>query len=340
MLVDLTNILHKRGHIVEVLFLLHSGPLSKYLNCNVRTTRIDRKSRFDILSMYRTSKILKGFDIVHVHMRYNFRYIALTKVIFGGKYNIIFHDHFGDIDKDRSVPFLLQFLSNLNWYVGVCRPLCEWATHVLRNPLKKVFCLPNIVVRTDHTAQRQDASDTTRIIVVSNFRSSKNLYFALELLKHLRLKGDFTTDFYGRIQDQDYFKAFEAQVKDMQLTSYVRVITDCTNIQSVLGFYDIALHTASMESGPLVLIEYLCHHTPFVAYKTGEVSKQVADVIPEFFQDNFDVEEWVTRVCKVLITPSSVWNEKMEFCYQKYYSEESYYKQVYNIYNSILSSHE
>ena len=70
------------------------------------------------------------------------------------------------------------------------------------------------------------------------------------------------------------------------------MISDELNIQSKLSNYQIAIHVAHSESGPLVLMEYLIQGLPFLAHKTGEVADVLYSELPECFVNSLEKHEW------------------------------------------------
>jgi len=82
----------------------------------------------------------------------------------------------------------------------------------------------------------------------------------------------------------------------LQLNNHINIIHDCNNVQAVLNNFDVAIHTATSESGPLVLIEYMMMGLPFLTYQTGEVVHQIKNDLPECIIDNFNTIEWIMQL--------------------------------------------
>lgn len=337
-LVDLSNILHQHGEKITVLTLVRPGKLASQLNPNIQVIDLHRQFRFSLYKMFQLNRICRQFDVVHVHLRYNFRYVALAKYLFGGKFKLLLHDHFGDIENDKSIPFGLKFFLHRNpWFTGVSQPLVDWAVQYVGLGTERVFLLPNIIVRKELNHRRKPEASIVRIVLVSNFREAKNHVFACRLLATLRSSLNFTATFIGQVIDEKFMNSIYEEISNNKLDDVVTVIHDCTDVQSEIGTFDLAIHTAYQESGPLVLIEYLAQQLPFVAYKTGEVSTQIESVIPEFFLNHFRVEQWVERIKTVLYQPRQ-YTKSMQEAFDSLYSDKVYYSKCISIYSQMIAN--
>jgi glycosyltransferase involved in cell wall biosynthesis len=264
--------------------------------------------------------------------------VALAKFLFGGKFRLLLHDHFGDIENDKSIPFGLKFFLHRNpWFSGVSQPLVDWAVQYIGLRREHVFLLPNIIVRKELYQRKNPQASIIRIVLVSNFREAKNHVFACRLLSQLRGALNFTASFIGQVIDEKFMNNIYELISMNKLDDVVSVIHDCTDVQGLIGEYDLAIHTAYQESGPLVLIEYLAQQLPFVAFKTGEVSTQIQSVIPEFFMNNFEVEQWIDRI-KTLLSQPRQYTNSMQEAFDSLYSDKAYYKKCMRIYSQMIAN--
>jgi glycosyltransferase involved in cell wall biosynthesis len=335
-LVDMTNILHQRGENVTVLTLVRPGKLAAQLNSAVLRINLNRLNRFSLTKLFEINRICSRYDIVHVHLRYNFRYVALAKFIFRGSYKLLLQDHFGDIENDKKIPFGLKFFLRKNpWFSGVSKPLVEWAINSIGLKANHVFLLPNIIRRKQINQRNRPETPVINILLVSNFREAKNHSFACTLLSSLRTTMDFTASFVGQVIDIEFMNRIYKQIKENQLEDIVTIIHDCDDVQSLMHHYDLAIHTAYQESGPLVLIEYLAQQLPFVAFKTGEVSTQIHSLIHDFFMYNFDTHKWIERI-KTVLSKREQYKVLMENAFHLLYSEEEYFKKCVGMYFQIM----
>lgn len=339
-LVDQTNLLHSQGWNVSVLVLGGAYPLKSELAAGISFYFVDRKSKTSWKGIRTILKLCQRNDVVHVHMRHNFRYLALIKLLFFKRFKIIHQDHFGDIDSFRHVPFLVSFLSRFNpWYIGVSQNLTDWAKEKLNLPAEKVLLLPNIV-RIQHLPQPGIKIDNSnrplRLLVVANFREAKNHSFVFNLAPALYKRyGCIEIHCYGQILDRAFYESLVEQTQSIGINKLIFFHTDCKNIQPMLQSFDLAIHPALRESGPLVLIEYLGHGLPFVAFKTGQVAQQVARELPEFFLDSFEFSVWFERI-KFLMEHRDEYGIRMKESFRKNYSEDQYIENLERFYLKIM----
>ncbi len=337
-LVDLCNILHTHGHDVAVLIFTEDMPLSKYLISEINLISLKRRSKLDIASIFRLNRICSEYDIIHVHLRYNFRYVALVKYMLRGKYKLLLHDHFGDIEQDKRVPFGLKFfLRREGEFIGVSQSLVAWAVDQIGLDRSKCFLLSNIVVKNTYGKKKELNSGPLRILMVSNFRPSKNYEFAVSLLKEMiHSSFDFQISWVGQVTDQMYFQIIKERIVEGGIESKIKIIHDCDDVQLLTYDHDLAIHCAHLESGPLVLIEYLAQGLPFVAYRTGQVADQLSAYLPEFFVENYNKGIWIERF-QMIRNRNEEWREILSKIYDELYSPEVYLRKVIDIYNSIIS---
>lgn len=320
--IDMCNILKENNENVEVLFLLNPGELKNELHNEILFNALNRKSKWNFYKMYECSLLLKKNNIIHCHFRHVYRYVALICFLFRIKSKVILHDHYGSIDINKSVPFLFKSLLKPKTYIGVSNSLTDWAIDFLKINKKNVFTLQNIILKTNKVKK---LSNTKDLILVSNIKPIKNNKFVLDVIKHT----DFTLLMVGKNQDDFYYEELEKAKSDLNLK--VEIDQSITQIQPILNNFKLGLHTSMSESGPLVLIEYLAQGLPFLAYETGEIAKVLKPYFPEYFIDNFIVDEWIKRINYLLETPLD--KRQMEDVFEKHFSKNEYYNRLKKIYN-------
>ncbi len=323
-LVNLANMLHDKKKSVAVLVFESGFPLEAQLNASIPFYTLDRRNKYALSKLLKLNRYCRRYDIVHVHMRHCHAYVRLAQLLFGGKYKIVFQDHYGDIENDRDIPWHLRGLFRPQYYIGVSRTLTHWAKTTLRLPDRRVFLLSNTILPDKSDVYRSRHSGK-RILIVSNIRTTKNILFAVRLLKALGLSGDV----YGNIGDKLYYDEVLKEIGDAD----IRIIEGVTAFKGLYGQYTMALHCATSETGPLVLLEYMAYGIPFVAYKTGEVAAQIADELPECFADTFNVNEWAKQMDEASRVQDLA--ERLQFLFNKYFAPEKYIQQCLEIYKSV-----
>src|SRR5690606_28131286 len=212
-----------------------------------------------------------------------------------------------------------------------------WATVSIGLNKDQVFLLPNIIIRKEIKHRNVLETSTVKILLVSNFREAKNHAYACTMLASLKTRMNFTASFVGQIIDPVFMKDIQNQIKINQLDDIITVVNDCDDVQGIMQDYDLAIHTAYQESGPLVLIEYLAQQLPFVAFKTGEVSTQIQSIIPDFFMDNFEIQQWIGRI-EAILNKRDLYKDSMRHAFSSLYSGEAYYKKCMGIYSRMTTN--
>lgn len=322
--IDLSNILHNNSINVSFLVLLRKTNQDILLNKNIPKFYLKRKSKFSVKYLFRLSKILKNYDIIHVHMRHTFRYVQLASKLFGINSKVILHDHSSKTNIEFNVPFLLNSFLKPKYYISVSNELTNWCKNKLKlNNSNNIFLLSNIVVKQIVN----EPVNRNGWVVVGNIKPSKNQLFAVNLAAKCNKK----LTIIGKIQDQKYYDRITEVIKVNKQEQKINFIHNENNTQQLMNQFELGLMTSTSESGPLVLIEYLAQSLPFMSYNTGEVSSILSNNIPEFFINSFDLALWKSKI-------DNLPENKIDFdsLYNTYFSPENYSKKCIAIYEKIL----
>jgi len=340
-LVMLSNILHQHGHEVKVITTVSDGPLVNQLHTEIQHVSLGRKWKWNIVTMRKLVNEIKDYDVIHVHSSHNLRYVYLAMKLFRVKKAIFFHEHYGDIHIDPSIRWHQKLVYPKVVFIGVSSKHTQWAIHKLGMPEEQIFLLPNTVEKWSVDNSRENKNLHNRLLLVSNFRPSKNIEFAVELFKELR-KADSTyhLTIIGQIADKEYYEKIKTLIAGNELNENISIVHNCSNIQPFLHQFDFALHTAISESGPLVLIEYMAQGLPFLTYNTGEVVEQIKSKIPLAVINSFDKNEWHSRIQTLMSLPFDDLRHKFANVYDHYFSTEVYHKKLMEIYQTVLNNTE
>ncbi|WP_299226401.1 glycosyltransferase family 4 protein [uncultured Psychroserpens sp.] len=334
--VDLTMLLHPSVS-VKFLCLLDEGDLDEELTSQgIDVIYLRRENKFNPLTLIKLNKVLKQFDIIHIHSRHVLRYVALTRFLFPffRSYKIVFHDHFGRIDSDTTItPYLKYAIRSCNAYVGVSQSLVNWARAHKLNGF--VTLLGNIILNgSDNITNNSSA----KIIVIGNFRPQKNYEFLVELIA--QLPKELKIDLYGRIVDQHYYNTILKEIETVGVENQITLITNVINVSPLIHNYMLGLHCSSSETGPLVAIEYLSKQLPFVMYDTGEVAEVLKSNSYELIQSDFKVDTWKAVIMKLISNAQyhTKMRNKIQYIYTANYSKENYLGKCLSVYQKILNS--
>ena len=334
-LVTLSNILFLKGHAVTVITTLQKGSLAEQLNKGIEIKELNRRSKWNLSDMHRLIQWCKPFDIIHVHSTHNLRYVFAAAKIFHLNKPIFFHHHYGSIETDKRVEWNQKFIFPSTILIAVSRKIYDWAIHDLKMESQKVFLLPNIVEK-QILLQRKKRTSLTQLVLIANFRVQKNIEFAIELMNVLKTKMNVHLTIIGQRADEKYCTTIKEKINALQLNDLISIKHDIINVASVLHQFDLAIHTATSESGPLVLMEYMAAGLPFLTYQTGEVVHQINNDLPECIIDNFEIENWINKINHLLQLNADELSQRLQDTYTKYYSEDAYYHSCINIYEKGL----
>jgi glycosyltransferase involved in cell wall biosynthesis len=323
--VNLTKLLVGKGILVDALLFQSGYPLESEISRNSRVHILNRKNKYSLLKLYKAHRICSHYDIVHVHMRHCFAYIKLAQRLFGGRYKIILHDHYGDIEIDKTILLRLKVLKP-EYYIGVSNTLLKWGIYDLKMQPSHAFLLGNTIQpQNGHYASARPAK---KAILVSNLRPTKNIEFAIKLFKET----GWELDIYGNKADEHYYQKLTELIGT---TDKIRIISNVTDLSSVYDQYTIAIHCSRSETGPLVLLEYLAYGVPFIAYKTGEVAEIVSKELPQLFMDSFEPNEWKKRIEEII--EMKALPQKQKAIFNKYFSPDAYVQKCLEIYRCVHS---
>jgi len=335
-LVTLCNIFFERGHEVCVIATLDKGPLAAQFLAGIEVKELKRKSKWNLGDMKQLVAWCKPYDIVQVHSSHNLRYLFLAAKLFGLGKKIFFHEHFGNIDIDDSVSWHQQLIYPSVNLIAVSNSLYNWAIDKAKLNPKHVFVLPNTVPKLHVEQPFVGGNDVKQLVLVGNFRKAKNILFAVELMGALVKKRKVQLTIIGQKNDAAYYESVKEKIAVLGLGDNIKLLHECNEVQQLLHQFDMAIHTANTESGPLVLIEYMAQQIPFLTYDTGEVVQQVKGDLPEFVMDNFNVDDWVARIETILSNERIAFAERLDKAFSKHYSSASYYNQCMSIYRQGL----
>ena len=143
------------------------------------------------------ARILKQFDIIHVHMRHTYRYISFVNKIFRINKKIILHDHYGSIEINQSQPF--PFAKHLApfYYIGVSDKLKDWAVKIFKMDTNRCSTLINLprAIQIDESISNLTNSPQKELVIVGNIKFVKNQRFAIEFAKKIDQKIDIFNSF-------------------------------------------------------------------------------------------------------------------------------------------------
>jgi glycosyltransferase involved in cell wall biosynthesis len=297
MLVELANAAVIDGNEVFVVVTRSATTLAPDLHPKIKLFTLNRRHRLDLWAMRRMAVHAHHhcIDVFHAHGRTTLSFIAAARTLRLTHIPIVFHDHYGGIEIERSVPhwFRLWACHHVSQYVGVYDKLGNWAAsagvppqriHVIENALD-LGRFDSEAGSCDSTLRRQFAvpDDLLLGIVICGIRREKGVDVLLNALAQSEQRGAFKIMLIGGERDPSYAAACRAQCSLLGLDDTVIFAGQRSNAAELIPEADFAIVPSRSESGPLVLIEYLIAGLPFVATKVGSVGMRTCSLgVPDF----------------------------------------------------------
>ncbi|MEO7990188.1 MAG: glycosyltransferase [Chryseolinea sp.] len=325
MVVSIANLLTSSGTQSDVLVIGSEAPLRDQLSANSKVYIMNRKWKWNLLVMWRIRNIAKNYDIVHVHLHYNYLYLRFIQLLFGYKAKLILHDHDNEF---FCKGFLWKTLFQPKEYISVNKHIVL----IARNYFGKgsaCHLVSNFIVVNVNEGVAQGGKG---LVMVGNILPVKNYEFVFDIIAGL----DFPLTIYGNAYDTEYLNTLKSSIREKQLEERIHFVHNCQNVQPFLAQYDLAIHTAKTESGPLVVLEYMANGLPLITYDTGEIVAALKMDFPEFVLESFDVKLWISQARLIHTRGRKFYTEKLIQNIKSKRLTENYLEQCLTIYRSAL----
>jgi len=330
------NLFSRKQHKVALMYFnKKKNNISEMLDENIELHYFKRNGKFNYFMKNKFFRIIENYDLLHVHLIHNLRYVWFISLFSNSKLNIFFHDH-GFSRLNFFQKKITEYALTDATYICVNQSLTNFAEKNLG--VKKSFILENMI---DPITIREDIKSSDKIyrfVLVSNLLPKKNILFAIKYFVELsKTIQNSTLDIIGNVFDAEYFEICKRLISKNGLEKKISFIHDKIQIQPILNNYHFGLHMSKKETGPLVLLEYLSQGLPFLSFMTGQVSKKINRDFPSFFINDFIIDNWVEKTLNLKTDIGEALTIKMKAYYQKNYSTDDYYNHCIKIYLSNLS---
>lgn len=293
----------------------------------IRKIFLNRSNKFSLYSLWKCYLILRNYDVAHVHLRHTLRYILLVKFIFNVKVKIVFHDHHGSIDIDKSQPYWGYSFLKPDIFIGVSNELNKWALDTWKLRPERVFTLINLPSERFLNKVYEDPTrlKSGTLVMVGNIKPVKNQLFAIRIAHQLGI----SLTLIGKNQHDEYGSEILTQIEKLGSIEWIQNIDD---VSDLLQSYRLGIFCSKSESGPLVILEYLLCGLPFIAYKTGGISDVMSKYFPDFFVDTFEPQVWFDRITSLLKNPPEIDKSKVKKMLETEFNKENYRNKLMQIY--------
>lgn len=255
------------------------GMLKKQIKLGVGYLLLNKKSSLDPRAIFRLRKYIheNKIDIVHAHSTSYF--LAVLVRLSGGKFKLIWHDHYGESEflEKREFKVLKKFSRLFAGIISVNTELQNWAIEKL--DCKKVIELKNFIPESDpsktsNTKLKGDHSDF-KIICVANLRPQKdhlNLLKAFELLEPYL---NVSLHLVGEDPKTEYSASILKKLEGSPIKHKIFYYGTQPDIITLLRQADMGVLSSKSEGLPLALLEYGMAGLPVVCTNVGHCEKVV-----------------------------------------------------------------
>lgn len=311
----------------DVCLITGGGELESEIPLGVTVHRLNRKFKFSISSILKARRLFSKYDILHVHMRHNFKYVFFVQVIMFFRVKTVFHDHFGGIKpKYLFLPFPFSRSFRPAVYIGVSQHLTDWAVTKWYINEKDCYTLINLLNLKFNFKIKEKNNDIIKsgIVILGNIKPIKNQILGLEIANLL----DTEVTLIGNNQDENYFN----KIMSFPSKNKVTILQGISEPYNHLVDFKLGLCTSISESGPLVLLEYLMCGLPFLAFNTGGISAILSDFFPEYFINNHNPPDWANKILTIQRYFSIIDVEKVNKVIRMHFDNETYRSRLLEIY--------
>lgn len=342
MVVTIANASVRAGHTVGVCLLVNEGPLVAQLDARVQLHTLKRKWRLDWAALKKFARITHRYDLLHVHLKHNVKYVYVADRIFRLNKPVLLHDHSAEVLVEgvpkTKLPFFVVWWLRKQHYLAVSEQLMQWAIQNFKLSPNRAGWLGNAIeCKPIAEAKTVEKSDAIKLLLVSNFRRIKNIEFAVALVAEmLRQKWNVTLDIVGKPLDEAYYTEIVTQINSLKLSHHISIRQDVDDVDAIITEYTLGLHCSHAETGPLVLLEYMCAGLPFVSYLNGEISLFLRKACPCVVLDTLNIPAWIERI-KSLSNEMTSTSEKIQQVFAENYSIVNYALQIENTYKVMVN---
>lgn len=239
------------------------------------------------------------------------------------------HCHFGYVAEKLSflkerlehVPFLVTFhgadirnalekgsqvlrstFETFNWFIAICRYNRELLEQ-LGCPPDQIVDLPNGVDTAMFRPGRRRRDGPLRIATVARLHVSKNIPFALGVMKRLSELGlDYRYDVLGHGPERP---EIEFLIEDLGLSSRVTLHGQCSQqvVARHLSRSDLFFLPSRNEASPVCILEAMAASLPVVATRVGGVAELVEDGKTGYVVESGDEEAAADRILELSDNP-------------------------------------
>jgi len=305
MLVDISNALTQKGIQVSVCMTRKEGALKSYLDPSININCLKRENRFDTRGLFRFKELiqLEKPDVLHAHSRSTCALVALYCIILNIKTPLVFHDHYGRVYVDRTIPFWFKLYGKkrIQAYIGVCEELGKWASGA-GYPSENIHVINNAIDLSRYWLNEEDLANRPFLtgLFVAGIRYEKGLHLLIESMSRIAEKEKVKFLIVGGVRDQEYYERCKERITELKLDDRFEFMGERMDIANIICRSDFGVIPSVSESGPLALIEYIASGIPVIYTRVGEISDRLFQLhIPGSIRSD-DLDDLICEINRLI----------------------------------------
>lgn len=279
MAVNIANGLAASGVESHLCATRAGGPLEAFVEEKVPFFVAHKKQLLDLKALLGIRKYIRknGIEIIHAHSTSVFWAVLLKLITPGIK--VVWHDHFGLREMNKSYPFLRLILIAIDHVFVVSEDLFKYSVSRFKIKLNKVTLLNNFAC-LDFTKDEGLEADLPnvffypKLICLANIRKEKDHKNLLKSFSIVREKFIEAQLYFvgGHSQDAYYYEILDLINREPFLKDSVHVLGSRNDISAILKVCDIGILASKYEGLPVSVLEYGLTNLPVVCTNVGGCS--------------------------------------------------------------------
>jgi glycosyltransferase involved in cell wall biosynthesis len=337
MAVNISNFLSDKGIEVNLCATRSGGDMEQFLKIEVNKLILYKKNSLDFVAFLKLLKFVKREKISHIHAHSNSLFWGVCLRIFQPNLKVIWHDHYGNRNKDR-LNFLYILLSPLVYrVVCVSHEIHLWASENLLISEKKILILKNFpyLIVDENISNYQNI--IPHLVCLANLRPEKDHITLIHAIRRIAQIKKVRVTFAGDFLVNQYYEDILYFINKYQLQDTITILGSVSNVSKLLETADVGMLCSTFEALPVSLLEYGLMGLPVVVTNVGDCPAVVGNgkfgklVPPKSY------EKFALAIMDILENPieSKKMGEDFKIHVLNNYGPEKFYKDYINSINVI-----
>ena len=238
----------------------------------IEIAAVSKSSIYNPMHVFRVGKYLKGADIVHVHLFPSLYFVAFSKIIFGGKYKLVYTEHNTHNKRRKSWFWRILDQKVYKTYDGIVA-CSDSARLSFNDTYPKLSCLsiPNGInlnrFKTAIPYNKEELwginDDSLVSTMVARFEYPKRQEVIVEALKELPEK--YHCAFVGGAEGNQGVERVRKVAENAGVLKRVHFMYTRSDVARILKTSDFVILSSDFEGLSLSMIEGMSVGKPFIA---------------------------------------------------------------------------